>query len=437
MASGRDDQLANLAALEQKLDAIPAAPAPPVETRDLDIIVWGATGFTGRLVCRYLTERSKTEPGLRWAIAGRNLDKLEAVRKECMAIDRTVGRDIKVLNAHLDNDKLLRGMVTRTRVVLSTAGPFTQLGEPMVRACAGSGTMYTDTAGELSWIGKMIDRYEAQAISTGSTLVPIAGYASVPSDLGALAAINYVRRVTGEMAIKRVDCFQSQKGLFTAGLFASLIDAVGDGSVFEGASPYFLCPKQWKQKRPKGSLKDADSMAVWYASSVKTWASMSIMHTVNSRVVHRSDALLNYGDDFRYGEWQQFSNPISALTNILMQFFGVALLLVPPVRWLAGKLVPAQHGPSEEVRAKNWFKTSVVAETVSGKKGIVTITGGDPGYGDTAKMIAEMAIALAYAGKDGYLERKPGFQTPASQGGMPLLKKLARNGFKIEMKMVE
>ncbi|MEQ1755531.1 MAG: saccharopine dehydrogenase NADP-binding domain-containing protein [Micropepsaceae bacterium] len=397
--------------------------------KPFDIILWGATGFVGALVAGYLV--SNDENGkIQWALAGRNRDKLEALKKQ-------LGKKASaraVLVADTSDPKSLDDLVSQTRVILTTVGPYARFGSELVAACARNGTDYCDLAGETPWIQRMIDAHQEEAEESGARIVPCCGFDSIPSDLGVLFLNNEVRKRTGAPCTFIKMRVKAMKGGASGGTVASMVniveEATRDRAVAKMLSnPYALNPKdQRKGPRQPGSTP------IGYDSDARAWIGPFVMAAINTRVVHRSNALMNcaYGKEFRYDEAMMTGKGLLggaasiALTGALGAF--AAATAFGPTRGLLTRYVlpKAGEGPSETAREKGMFDLLFIGQARDGQIFRARVTGDrDPGYGSTAKMISEAAICLAH--ETDHKDVPGGFWTPASAMGTRLIDRLVRN----------
>jgi short subunit dehydrogenase-like uncharacterized protein len=404
------------------------------ESRRFDVVVWGATGFTGKLVAEYLAKAYPS--GLAWALAGRSKDKLEAVR----ATLGDAGRGIPILIADAADRASLDAVVHSTRVVLTTVGPYGLYGKPLVAACVDAGTDYTDLAGETPFIREMIDAHHARARETGARIVHCCGYDSIPSDLGTLLLETYARDTHGARC-PRVRFFAGEsKGGFSGGTIASMVNLMEQGTRDKRVrgvlgNPYALVPDH-EGRGPDGS----DQRGIRFDQDTGKWTGPFLMAAINTRVVRRSNALMayRYGKDFRYEEAMSFgpgAKGLAMATAVTAGITGFALgMVVSPLRkaLVASVLPKPGEGPSKEARENGYF-TSRLYGDVEGKpvKLVATVKGDqDPGYGATAKMIAESAVSLV---RDD-VRKEGGVLTPASCMGMPLVERLRKAGIAFDVK---
>ena len=397
--------------------------------RRYDLVVWGATGFTGRLVAEYLLGRYGAGGELRWAIGGRNEEKLARVRSELGA-----GDDLPLLVGDGTDPASLAPIVRDARVVCSTVGPFARYGSELVAACAAAGTHYCDITGEVQWMRRMIDAHEETARASGARIVHACGFDSIPSDLGALflqrAMHQRERRHCTEIKLR----VRKMKGAFSGGTVASLLNALDEARSDPAARralghPYALNP-EGEQTGPDGS----DQHRPEYDPDFVSWTAPFVMATVNTRVVRRSNAVMGYpwGHDFRYSEavttgpgtmgWTRAATMTAALGAF------VAAASVGPGRALMNKLFLPQpgEGPDEAQREAGGFDLRLFGRAPNGKTIRGRVTGDrDPGYGATCRMLGESAVCLALDGAD--LPVAGGFWTPASCMGDALIARLAAN----------
>ncbi len=388
--------------------------------RELDVIVFGATGFTGRLVVDYLqrcTERTR----LRWAIAGRSPAKLEAL---------AAGVPIVVADA-LD-PQAVRAIASRTRVVCTTAGPFARYGSELVAACAEAGTHYCDLTGEVHWMRKMIDAHHARAQTTGARIVHTCGFDSIPSDLGTWATQQAFVARFGTPARKVTALFGEQRGGISGGTAASAIDAMRDASTDREVrrvlrEPYALDPDP-------GAAHPAapDERSIGWEPHLGMFTAPFAMAQVNTRVVRRAHALAGapWGKDFVYREVMSTPGSVRGAAMALGITGGLAALTFamhrPVLRAQIAKRAPKPgEGPSAAARARGHWKLRLVAEGANGETQVFEVSDrADPGYGSTARMLGEAALCLALDPLTG----PGGVQTPSVAMAQPLLDRLRRAG---------
>ena len=381
--------------------------------RSYDVVVFGATGYTGGLTAEYLARQAPA--GTRWALAGRNRDKLEAVRARLAAISPACA-SLDLLPADANDAASLKKVAESTRVIITTVGPYILHGEPLVAACAAAGTDYVDLTGEPEFVDLMWLRYHEQAVQTGARLVHCCGFDSIPHDLGAYFT---VQQLPANAPI-RLEGFVRAGGTFSAGTYHSAINA------FHRARLYAKTRKERlaREARPANRKVGAVKSGVRYDKALGTW--VVPFPTIDPQVVRRSAAALDrYGPDFRYGHYVQ----IKRLAGVAGLIGGVsALFTLAQLKagrdWLLSKKSSGE-GPTPEQRAKAWFKVSFRGEG-GGKQVQTEVSGGDPGYGETSKMLAESALCLAFDP----LPKRGGQLTPAAAMGNALIERLQKNGIK-------
>ncbi|MFF3705632.1 saccharopine dehydrogenase family protein [Streptomyces phaeochromogenes] len=351
--------------------------------RAYDIVLFGATGFVGVLTAEYLAAHAPK--GLRWAIAARDTAKLERLRERLAAIDPACA-ELPLLRADVADPASVRELAEHARVVATTVGPYLTYGEDLVAACAEAGTDYLDLCGESEFVDLMYVRHDARARETGARLVHAAGFDSIPHDLGAYFTV----RQLPEGVPLTVDGFVRAGGMFSGGTFASALNQMSRGRHMLAAA------RDRKRHEPRlvGRRAYAPPSAPRYAKEVGAWALP--LPTIDAQIVQRSArALERYGPDFRYRHYAAVETLPFALGGAAGAGAVIAAAQVPPVRrWLSDRLKPGE-GPSEEKRAESWFSVRFVGEG-GGRRVFTEVSGGDPGYGDTAKMLAESALCLAF-----------------------------------------
>ncbi|MFE3547272.1 saccharopine dehydrogenase family protein [Streptomyces kronopolitis] len=348
-----------------------------------DLVLYGATGFTGALTAEYLAAHAPRD--CRWALAGRNIAKLEQLRDRLVKIDPACA-DLPLLRADSGDPDSLRALATGTRVLVSTVGPYVRHGEPLVAACAAAGTDYADLSGESEFIDRMYVRHDATARATGARLVHASGFDSVPHDLGVLFTVGLLP----EGAPIRIDGFVRTNATFSGGTLASALTAASRPVAMARAAR----ARQRTTPRPVGRTVRAPLGTPVRSRETHTWGVP--LPTVDPQIIGRSAAALErYGPDFRYRHYAGVQRLPIAVGGALGAGALCTLAQVPPARrWLSARLEPGD-GPDPERRARSWFKVRFVA-SAGGKRLITEVAGGDPGYDETAKMLAESALSLAF-----------------------------------------
>ena len=347
-----------------------------------EIIVYGATGFTGQICCKYLRDNYTD---LVWAMAGRNGDKLEEIKSN-------LNLDCDVVVADGADIEALRSLTSQTKVVLSTAGPFARYGSLLVQACVESGTHYTDITGENHWVRGLIDKHHSEAASKGVRIIPSCGYDSIPSDLGAFFTISQFNK-----PVSRVDVYHEAQGGASGGTTETIFTM--DGLSKEMSDPFVLNPQETVSEEQR--QKSKDGFVVEQVDGIEGWSGIGMMAVANTRVVRRSAALMeqnqkSYGNNFTFGEHGLFSTKRMAR---LASYGSILAFLVigTPLKYLVRPfLLKPGQGPSQETQDKGWFRATFVAHSEDNERKICSMYGsGDPGYKSTAKMVCESAIALA------------------------------------------
>jgi short subunit dehydrogenase-like uncharacterized protein len=393
-------------------------------TAPFDLIVFGATSFVGKIICQYLVDIGPSEQ-LNWAMAARSADKLDALKTQL----RDKAHDVPVLVVDANDEQALKAMCRRTRVLLTTVGPYDLYGEPVLRACVVTGTDYCDLTGEAHWIHKMLDRYEDQAKNSGARIVHCTGFDSIPSDLGVYHLQREAQQAFNthcsdvRLRIKRMKGSASGGTIATALNMAKQIKA--DPAVKKVmANPYALCPEDHvftvRQQRDK----------VQYDHSFDAWTGPFFMASINTRIVHRSNALSEqaYGTDFRYNEgvltgrgWKGKTRARSIYWGLAAFFTGASLA---PIRaFMAKFLLPKPgEGPTPEAQENGFYDFRFVGITDDGDQIITKVYGDmDPGYGSTAKIMSQAGMCLAF---DVPQDTAGGFWTPAILMGDELITRL-------------
>lgn len=386
--------------------------------RSFDLVIYGATGFTGALVAEYLHQ---TQSGLSWAIAGRSQRKLDLLK------DRINAPDLETIVADSESSDDMRRLVTSTRVVISTVGPYARFGTPLVEACATEGTHYCDLTGEPQWMASIFERVSPLAEETGARLIHCCGFDSIPSDLGVFVAQQRMMNQHGLFATKVSGRMGKSKGAVSGGTVASMLlaveQAVSDPIARKVLNdPYGLYPSELSP----GS-DGPDQRGVRWDDRFESWTGPFVMAAINSKVVRRSNALasLVYGADFSYDESLLVDNRRSGLLMAGGMSIGMAALAIPPLRRLISKRLPQPgEGPSVSERENGFFEFFVHAHhpTDSEKDVRICVKGKrDPGYGATSRMLAQAGLSLAFDD----LDVEGGIWTPASALGNHLVNRLA------------
>jgi saccharopine dehydrogenase (NAD+, L-glutamate forming) len=381
------------------------------EPRPYDVVLFGATGFTGGLVARYLAGHAPD--GLRWALAGRDHDRLARVRDALVAVDPACA-ELPLLTADVADQASMRRLAGSTRVVASTVGPYVRHGEPLVAACARAGTDYLDITGEPEFVDRMFVRHHEEAVASGARIVHACGFDSVPHDLGVYFTVGHL---PDDVPVT-VSGYVRAGGRFSAGTYHSALLAISRARQTTEAAR----ARRRVEPRPTGRRVRAVPGRPGRVGAAGGW--VLPLPTLDPQVVRRSAATLPaYGPDFTYSHFAVVRRLPAAVAGVA-GFAGLAgLVRVPPARrWLMGRLASGQ-GPSAADRAKGWFRVRFVG-TGGGQRVVTEVSGGDPGYDETAKMLAESALCLAVDD----LPPTAGQVTTAVAMGDALTRRLTRAG---------
>jgi short subunit dehydrogenase-like uncharacterized protein len=360
-----------------------ASPAASSSDRELDLVLFGATGFTGRLTAEYLARHAPD--GLRWGLAGRNEAKLEGVREHLAGLVPDLA-DLPLLTADVTDDVSLKDVANRSRVVITTVGPYLSYGEPLVAACAEAGTDYVDLTGEPEFVDRTYVAHHAAAERTGARLVHACGFDSIPHDLGAYYT---VQQLPDDVPITLRGVVRS-RGTFSGGTFHSAITQMSRSKQMKQASS----ARRKLEGRPEGRSSRAVAGKPQRDSVLGRW--LLPLPTIDPVIVARSGAALPaYGPDFRYSHYAGTKTLRYAVGGAVgVTALGLAAQ-VPPVRGSLLKHIKQGDGPDAARRAKSWFRVDFVGEG-GGQVVHTRVSGGDPGYDETAKMLAESALSLAF-----------------------------------------
>ncbi len=388
-----------------------------------DVLVLGATGFTGKWVAKHLYDHY-ADTKLRWGLAGRSEGKLTQVR-EFLGDDNNL---IESIIVDSNDETALSAMVLQTKVVITTVGPYAYYGSLLVRLCAEAGTHYVDLTGEVPWMREMIDAHHITAEQSGAKIVHSCGFDSIPSDMG----VYFMQQQALETYAKPMRNIRfsltKAKGGISGGTFASMINivkqAVRDKRVRKVLfNPYSLNPDPSFKGRDK-----RDQQGVVYSKELGKWTAPFLMAGVNTRIVRRSNALMGfaYGQDFSYTETMPTGSGASGYLMakaISSAVKSIAFMSITALgRTVLGVFLPSQgEGPNVDPESPGFYAIQFNGETALNERMVVTVDGdADPGYGSTSKMLAEAGVCLA-------LDRsrvKGGFWTPSSAMGDALLARL-------------
>jgi short subunit dehydrogenase-like uncharacterized protein len=385
-------------------------------SRPYDLVLFGATGFTGGLTADYLAAEAPVET--RWALVGRNRSKLEAVAARLAAASPRAPVP-EIVEADAGDPEAMRRVAESTRVVITTVGPYILHGGPLVAACAAAGTDYCDLTGEPEFVDRTWIDHHAEAERTGARLVHCCGFDSIPHDLGAYFTVKQLP----EGVPLTVNGYVRSNAEFSGGTFHSAINAFGRARQTLAAAK----ERKRAEQRPGGRSIHSAPGRVRRMPALGGWAVP--LPTIDGPIILRSAAALDrYGPDFTYGHnlLAKHLATVGALGAGIGT--GFALAQLPPTRKLLLKMKSPGEGPSEEKRAKSWFKVVFVGEG-GGKRVVTEVKGGDPGYSETSKMLAESGLCLAFD----HLPASAGQVTTAVAMGDSLLARLQKAGIGFEV----
>ncbi|GAM98130.1 Bll4978 protein [alpha proteobacterium U9-1i] len=391
--------------------------------REFDVIVYGATGFTGRLVAEYLLSRYGAGGDVKWAMAGRDAAKLETIRAELGA-----PASLPLVTANANDAASIDAMAKRAKVVLTTVGPYQLYGEALVAACARTGTDYVDLCGEPAWMAAMIQKYEAAAKQSGARIVFSCGFDSIPFDGGVFFLQQEAQKRFGAPLPRVRGRVRKMKGTFSGGTMASMLATLEAGERDPSVpasmrNPYALVADPPKTRQPHGQ-------AVQHDADIPTWSAPFVMAAINTKNVHRTNALLGYpyGRDFTYDEMQATGDgpegerrAIAAMRQSRTQ---MTLLGIPFTRSLLRRFAlpkPGQ-GPNKHERETGLYEVLFVGDAPDGRALRAVVKGDrDPGYGSTSKIISEAALCLKDTPRT---QTAGGIWTASAAMGSPLLTRL-------------
>ena len=380
------------------------------KSSEFDFLVYGATGFTGKLVVEYLQAKYSNNNEINWAMAGRSLEKLNQVKT-----DLGVNNSVKILEVNSNDQASIEKMMEMTDCVLTTVGPYQLYGNEIVKSCAETGTDYVDLCGEPGWMHEIISKYNDKAKETGARIVFSCGFDSIPFDLGVLFLQDEVKKQTGRTSNKVRARVRVMEGEFSGGTAASfgatMASLKTNPELFSILGNPFSLSEGFQ-----GPQQENDSKPV-FDEALGVWVAPFFMAPINTKNVHRSNMLQNhaYGEDFLYNEmW--VAGPGEEGEQVAK--------MMATANPMSGDDVPKPgEGPSKESREAGNYDVLFCAD-IEGSVISTSVTGDmDPGYGSTSKMIAESAICLV---KDS-AELKGGIYTPASSMGSKLIKRLVDN----------
>ena len=395
------------------------------KTREFDVIVWGASGFTGKLVAEYLFNKYGSNNDLKWAIAGRDYSKLELVR------DEVANSLISIIIANSDDIESLNSMIKRTKVICTTVGPYAKYGSKLVSSCVNNQTHYCDLAGEVQWIRKMIDEHHEIAKANGTKIVNSCGFDSIPSDLGVYFIQKQSQKKYNQKAKHIKMRVAGAKGGISGGTYESLSnvnkEAYSNKDIFKVViNPYGL--------NPLGELNGLDKYdlrKIIYDKASNSWIGPFVMAAINTKIVRRSNALSGYayGKDFMYDEATLSGKGLKGKFRAYVSALPLAILMSAKPGSFLKKIIDIilpkpGEGPNKDKRESGFYNLRFYITLEDESNAFAKVIGDmDPGYGSTSKMLGESAVCLA---KD-ILPDSSGVLTPSIAMGDAILDRLQKN----------
>ena len=395
------------------------------KTREFDVIVWGASGFTGKLVAEYLFNKYGSNNDLKWAIAGRDYSKLELVR------DEVANSSIPIIIANSDDIESLNSMIKRTKVICTTVGPYAKYGSKLVSSCVNNQTHYCDLAGEVQWIRKMIDEHHEIAKANGTKIVNSCGFDSIPSDLGVYFIQKQSQKKYNQKAKHIKMRVAGAKGGISGGTYESLSnvnkEAYSNKDIFKVViNPYGL--------NPLGELNGLDKYdlrKIIYDKASNSWIGPFVMAAINTKIVRRSNALSGYayGKDFMYDEATLSGKGLKGKFRAYVSALPLAILMSAKPGSFLKKIIDIilpkpGEGPNKDKRESGFYNLRFYITLEDESNAFAKVVGDmDPGYGSTSKMLGESAVCLA---KD-ILPGSSGVLTPSIAMGDAILDRLQKN----------
>jgi len=372
--------------------------------KEYDLIIHGATGFTGQLICEYLYNHNDSKL-IKWAISGRNISKLKPISKK-YNIDL-----FKVDSLEL---KSLDLITSKAKVIISVVGPYVIYGKQLIESCVTNNCHYLDITGESSFVEYVRNNYSKKAINANTMLINCCGFESIPPDIGTYYSVK-------ELNEKNIDikCYMKTKGQISGGTWASFLN-------------HFNSTKN-KKKIQNDNLKKEKNKILFYNKELKKWA--LIFPDIDQYIIRRSSNLIDdYGSNVKFVKYMLFKS-LFKIAALLIPLFFISILakFKTSKKWLES-FIPSGTGPSKEQRKKHWFEYILVGKTEK-QKIITTVKGGDPGYSETSKFVTEMGLALIL--DIDQLNYKKGVLTPAACAGDVILKRLQKAGIVFSHKIVK
>lgn len=403
--------------------------------RPYDVVLYGASGFVGKQTVEYFAQHTHPDQ-VRWAIAGRNRQKLEAVKAQVGG----AAQPIEVLVADSHDQQAVDAMVAQTRVLLNTAGPFALYGTKIVDACVRLQTHYVDITGETPWVRTLIDRYHERATANGTRIIPFCGFDSVPSDLGTYLLVRHIQQVLGSTC-RAVKAYFQAYGGFNGGTLASGFNLYDSGQASQVSNPFLLNPSS--PFNPTEFERNRDPEFPQFDPDIGSWVGPFFMGAVNTRVVRRSSALYAqwqqpYGPDFTYQEYLKFDPPLDWLqaTGVTAAMaVATRAIQLPVIRQLLQPFLPQPgNGPSEKTMNQGWFRCELIGQTADNRqvRGLIQ-NQGDPGNRSTTQFLCESALTLVLHPDQLPHPEVGGILTPATGLGEALAERLRQVGMILEV----
>ena len=374
--------------------------------KEYDLIIHGATGFTGQLICDYLYKHNDSK-AIKWAISGRNTSKLEPISKKY---------NVDLFQVDSFENKALDLITSKSKVIISVVGPYAIYGKQLIESCVNNNCHYLDITGESSFVQYVKNKYSKKAIETNTILISCCGFESIPPDIGTYYSIKQLNEENID-----IKCYMKTKGQISGGTWASFLNISSGGRI----------KKKIQNRQPK--KQDTKNKILFYNKELKKWA--LIFPDIDQYIIRRSSKLIDgYGENVRFVKYMLFKSLFKVAALLVPLFFILFLAKFKfSKKWLES-FIPSGTGPSEEARAKHWFEYTLIGKTEK-QKIITTVKGGDPGYGETSKFVTEMGLALIL-NKD-ELNHKKGVLTPAACAGDVILRRLQKSGIDFSHKTIK
>ena len=372
--------------------------------KEYDLIIHGATGFTGQLICNYLYNHNDSK-AIKWAISGRNASKLEPISKKY---------NVDLFQVDSFENKELDLIASKAKVIISVVGPYAIYGKQLIESCVNNNCHYLDITGESSFVQYIKNKYSQKAIETNTMLISCCGFESMPPDIGTYYSIKQLNEENID-----IKCYMKTKGQISGGTWASFLNISSGGKI----------KKKIQNNQPK--KQGTKNKILFYNKELKKWA--LIFPDIDQYIIRSSSKLIDgYGQNVRFVKYMLFKS-LFKVAALLVPLFFILFLAKFKIskKWLES-FIPSGTGPSKEDRAKHWFEYTLIGKTET-QKIITKVKGGDPGYGETSKFVTEMALALILDADQ--LNHKKGVLTPAACAGDVMLERLQGAGIRFSHKI--